>query len=235
MEMIMDINLVKVNLDFIRNGGHIEIKSRKSHQSTTHITQSNLTNNRIHEKIVTIFSENIYTYNGEFFRTGLSTKEVGCTHFLDLFSACTNLNTRNLLAKLLHKKLKEIESSTGRFDFIAVPKLGNTLLVDALCQFSKKPLLIVRTKPKSIKFKYPVEGNIQSGKNVLLVDDIGSDGKFIYDAILVLRECGARVDVVICIVNRTDGDAEKILNAHDLSYYYVYNLNDAILQKVTRG
>ena len=223
-----------LNLDigsFFRNFELSKSSFSKVHKKHAAVfPQSHLTSNKEHQRVSAIFCENTHKYDGNSSKTGL-VSDVGCSHFLDLFSACTKANTRNILCSILHKRIKEIEALLYRFDFIAVPKEGNVLLADALCQCSGKPILIVRSKP--IRFDYPFEGDFQAGKNVLIVDDIGSDGNFLLNHILTLRKFGAKVNAAICLVNRTDGNAEKILTDNKLSYYYLYSLNDDILQRAT--
>ena len=98
-----------------------------------------------------------------------------------------------------------------------------------MSKLSNKPLLVVRQK--AIRFDCSIEGYLQTGNNVLIVDVIGSDGKFIYDVVLTLRKHGAKVQSVMCLVNRTDGNVEKVLFDNKLSYYYLYSLNDEIFQR----
>lgn len=167
------------------------------------------------------------------FNTGLFSK-VTASVFLDLFSACTDLNNRSILAESLSNKVKELENQLSiTFDCVAVPKEGNVLLGDRVARMLSLPLVVVRSG-KAIRFGYPLEGNMSPGWSVILVDDISSDGRFLKTCITRLRKYGAVVGHCFCVFERTDGNTSELLSDLNVKLHHIRQINDEDLLSLAR-
>ena len=80
----------------------------------------------------------------------------------------------------------------------------------ALTEGSNLPGFFVREKPKEHGTERVVEGVLAPGVDVVIVDDVITEGKSAYKAILGAEEQGARVVHVFILVDREEGGAEFI-------------------------
>ncbi|HEY3059747.1 MAG TPA: orotate phosphoribosyltransferase [Chloroflexota bacterium] len=91
---------------------------------------------------------------------------------------------------------------------LAGPVLGAVPLVTALALETDLPSLLVRTdKPKDYGTAKAIEGSLERGDRVMLIEDIVTTGGAALAAISALREAGAEVLGAVCVVDREEGGA----------------------------
>jgi orotate phosphoribosyltransferase len=89
---------------------------------------------------------------------------------------------------------------------VAGPVLGAVPLVTALSLASELPMLIVRTESaKEYGTAKQIEGVLQAGERVVLVEDVVTTGGAALAAVQVLREAGADVLAALAVVDREEG------------------------------
>lgn len=117
-----------------------------------------------------------------------------------------------LLAQLsLETLAKENLDAIGGLEMGAVPISG---AVAAMSWISGKPLpnFFVRKKPKEHGAKLLVEGLIKgetlAGKTVAIVEDVTTTGESALKAAVAAQESGAKVSLVLTIVDRQEGATE---------------------------
>jgi orotate phosphoribosyltransferase len=89
---------------------------------------------------------------------------------------------------------------------VAGPVLGAVPLVTALSLVSELPMLIVRTESaKEYGTAKQIEGVLQAGERVVLVEDVVTTGGAALAAVQVLRDAGAEVLVALAVVDREEG------------------------------
>ena len=93
--------------------------------------------------------------------------------------------------------------------------LGAVPLVAATSVASDTPYVIVRKKQKGYGTGNLVEGRLEDGEEVLLLEDIATTGGSALDAALALRDAGAVVERVLVVVDREEG-ARETLAEHGL-------------------
>ena len=130
------------------------------------------------------------------------------------------------------------------FDSIVSVPTGGLVIASALAIETVKPLIYVRSKPKEYGTSKSVEGKIQDGMKVLMIDDVATTGGSVVNAIKSLREANIKVTDAYVIVNRMEGADEalkeqgvkmhSILNVMQITQVlYEQNLvDDSVLQKV---
>jgi orotate phosphoribosyltransferase len=87
-----------------------------------------------------------------------------------------------------------------------------------------KPLIYVRTKPKEHGTSKSIEGKIEQGMKVLMIDDVATTGGSMINSIKLLKEAGTVVTDAYVIMNRLEG-AEKMLESEGVK---IHQLTDII-------
>lgn len=113
----------------------------------------------------------------------------------------------DILAELGRRFAEKVSPATTR---IAGAELGGIALAAAASLAAGKPFVIVRNKKKDYGTSKPIEGAIQAGDVVLLVEDIATTGGQVLEAAAVLKEAGARVEKIVAVVDRQEGARENI-------------------------
>jgi orotate phosphoribosyltransferase len=112
---------------------------------------------------------------------------------------------------------------------IAGPELGAVALAAAASLASRLPFFIVRNAKKDYGTSKTIEGKLEPGEKVVLVEDIVTTGGQVIEAIKNIRAAGAQVVKVIVALDRLEGGRENILReAEGVAY-------EAILTKEDMG
>jgi len=94
---------------------------------------------------------------------------------------------------------KTIEQKFGKPDVIAGVATGAIGIGALVAEHLGLPFVYVRPEPKSHGRQNQIEGFLQSGQNVVVVEDLISTGKSSLNAVLALKEAGANVKGMIAI------------------------------------
>lgn len=98
------------------------------------------------------------------------------------------------------------------FDYIASVPTSGLVIASALAIETVKPLIYIRQKPKDYGTASLIEGKIPKGSKVVLVDDVGTTGHSLLDAVRALKDAKIEVDSAFVIVNRLEGARENLEN-----------------------
>jgi orotate phosphoribosyltransferase len=96
---------------------------------------------------------------------------------------------------------------------IAGPELGAVALAAAASLASRVPFFIVRNAKKDYGTAKAIEGKLEKGDRVVLVEDIVTTGGQVVEAIKNITEAGAVVTKVIVALDRLEGGRDNILAA----------------------
>ncbi|MEE8169167.1 MAG: orotate phosphoribosyltransferase [Phycisphaerae bacterium] len=99
---------------------------------------------------------------------------------------------------------------TERTTRIAGAELGGVAPAAAVSLACGRPFVIVRNKKKDYGTARPIEGRLNPGDVVLLVEDVATTGGQILEAAAVLTEAGATIERIIAIVDRQEGARANI-------------------------
>ena len=105
---------------------------------------------------------------------------------------------------------RRIPAGTQR---IAGPELGAVALAAAASLASRIPFFIVRNAKKDYGTSKTIEGKLNSGESVVLVEDIVTTGGQVIEAIKNITDAGGKISKVIVAVDRLEGGKENILAA----------------------
>lgn len=98
-------------------------------------------------------------------------------------------------------------------DRVAGPELGAVALASAVSLQTNLPFVIVRKKVKGYGTDRAVEGELQPGERVMVVEDIVSTGTEAIRAAQRLRELDVTVEGILAVIDRQQGGAENVEEA----------------------
>jgi orotate phosphoribosyltransferase len=92
-------------------------------------------------------------------------------------------------------------------------EMGGIPIATVLCQITGLPALFVRKEAKPYGTRKLAEGRSVDGKKLLIVEDVVTTGGQIIQSAQALRQRGAVVEDVVCVVDREAGGKENLANA----------------------
>jgi orotate phosphoribosyltransferase len=95
-------------------------------------------------------------------------------------------------------------------EILAGLEMGGIPIATALSLETDLPVIFVRKEAKSYGTCKLAEGQDFNGRNVLVIEDVVTTGGAIVDGVRALREQGARIDTVLCVIDREAGGPEKL-------------------------
>lgn len=114
-------------------------------------------------------------------------------------------------------------------DRLAAPELGAVLLGGAVMLQTELPLVIVRKETKEYGTSKAIEGVLEKGDRVCLIEDVLTTGGEAIKAAARLRELGAEVVRLIAVLDREEGAAEAIAAA-GIEYQPLFRKSDLPLE-----
>jgi orotate phosphoribosyltransferase len=106
-----------------------------------------------------------------------------------------------LLARVADAMVELVPADT---ELLGGLELGGVPIVTVLSSRTGLPALFVRKKAKEYGTCKLAEGPDVAGRRVTLVEDVITTGGAVRDASRALRAAGARVDVVVCAIDRSE-------------------------------
>lgn len=125
------------------------------------------------------------------------------------------------LDKYLFETQPDILAELGRLfaeraqdaDVIAGAELGGVPLAAAASMAAGKPFVIIRSGKKDYGTAKQLEGQLDAGSRVLLVEDVATTGGQVLEAAKILTDAGATVTKIVCTIDRMEGARENIESA----------------------
>jgi orotate phosphoribosyltransferase len=127
------------------------------------------------------------------------------------------------------KMIKALQSSISEkigfdnFDCIASVPTSGLVIASALAIETVKPLIYIRQKPKDYGTENVIEGKIAEGSKILLVDDVGTTGLSLLNAIKVLKASKLVVTDAFTIINRFEG-ARELLSSENVRLFEITDI-----------
>lgn len=110
-----------------------------------------------------------------------------------------------LIGKIILDKIKSL-----KVDAVGGLTLGADPITGAVVTLSDIPGFIVRKKAKEHGTGQKIEGLIEKGWNVVIVEDVATTGASALQAIQAAEAIGAKVVKVISVVDREEGAVEAL-------------------------
>jgi orotate phosphoribosyltransferase len=89
---------------------------------------------------------------------------------------------------------------------LGAPEGAAMLLVAAVALETDRPVVVVRKEAKEYGTRARIEGTLEPGSRVALVEDVSTTGHQVRRAAEALREAGATVEVIVLAIDRGGGD-----------------------------
>jgi orotate phosphoribosyltransferase len=90
-----------------------------------------------------------------------------------------------------------------------------------------KPFIYVRKEPKAYGTNKMIEGFLEQGSKVIIIDDVATTGTSVSSAVEILRANGGIVEDVVALVDRHEG-AEDKLKKMGVKLSAVTGINDIV-------
>jgi orotate phosphoribosyltransferase len=98
-------------------------------------------------------------------------------------------------------------------DALAGLELGGVPLATICSQFCELPTLFVRKQAKSYGTCRLAEGGVVKGQRLAIIEDVITSGGQVIESAGALREQGAEIAVVLCVIDREAGGRENLARA----------------------
>lgn len=136
------------------------------------------------------------------------------TYYLDKYLFSTRPDVLRELAVLFAERIGSFEALRGiKVQRLAGAELGGIPLVTAASLVTELPCVFVRNKKKDYGTAKQLEGAIEAGDNILVIEDVATTGGQALEAVEVLRKAGAKVLGVIATIDRQEGARENVEKA----------------------
>jgi orotate phosphoribosyltransferase len=136
------------------------------------------------------------------------------------------LSHPQLLTVITNYMIFKIKEQTIAFDRIASVPLGSVPFASVVASKMDVPSIMIRDKAKTHGNKRMFEGVINVDDNVLLIEDVITTGASVIETITKIRNRGANVVGVMCILDRQEGGVENIAyNFSDIPVYSMFTVS----------
>ena len=129
------------------------------------------------------------------------------SYYIDIKKASTNPKVLYLISQLMAMKMQDLNL---RPDRIAGVVLGAVPLAAALSLATGVPYVMIRKEKKDHGTGKLIEGDLEAGDKVLVVEDVITTAGSSIKAIETLRASGAVVTDVISVIDREGGGKENL-------------------------
>lgn len=93
---------------------------------------------------------------------------------------------------------------------LAGAELGGIPLVAAASMATGKPMVLVRNQKKDYGTAKQIEGRLDAGDRLLIVEDIATTGGQVLEAAKTLQSLGATITKIVAVIDRQEGARENI-------------------------
>jgi orotate phosphoribosyltransferase len=133
------------------------------------------------------------------------------SYYLDKYLFSTRPEVLAPLAELFAERIAAIEARSGQtVQRLAGAELGGIPLVTAASLRTGLPSLFIRNAKKDYGTAKQLEGKLERGDRVVLLEDVATTAGQALEAVTVLRDLGANVLAVIATIDRQEGASENM-------------------------
>ena len=128
-------------------------------------------------------------------------------YYLDKYRFETQPDVLAALGRMLADRV------TVNTDRIAGAELGAVPLAAAAGMAANKPFVFIRNQKKDYGTAKQIEGVLNAGENVMIVEDVLTTGGQVLEAVKTLREAGAKIERIVAVIDRMEGARDNIEKA----------------------
>ena len=130
-------------------------------------------------------------------------------YYLDKYLFSTRPEVLRQLGVLFRQRIDQLRDAY-RIDRLAGAELGGIPLVTAASLETGLPCVFVRNKKKDYGTAKQLEGVLNKGDGIVIVEDVATTGGQALEAAGVLKEAGASVLAIIATIDRQEGARENV-------------------------
>ncbi len=119
----------------------------------------------------------------------------------------------DVLAALAERFAGRVAEVAGGVDRLAGAELGGIPIVSATSISADIPAVLIRNQKKGYGTAKQVEGALNPGDRVVILEDIATTGGQVLEAAQTLTEMGAKIVKIIAVIDRQEGARENIESA----------------------
>lgn len=131
-------------------------------------------------------------------------------YYLDKYLFSTRPEVLRQLGELFASRIRSLNPSPVR---LAGAELGGIPLVTVASLHTGLPCIFVRNQKKEYGTAKQLEGVLNPGDRVVIVEDVATTGGQALEAADVLRKAGAQVLAIIATIDRQEGARENVEKA----------------------
>ncbi len=135
------------------------------------------------------------------------------SYYLDKYLFETRPEILRPLAKEFASRLDALRKQGHRVDRLAGAELGGIPLVTAAALEIGLPTILIRNQKKDYGTAKQMEGKLEKGERVVMLEDVATTGGQALEAVKVLKDAGAEVVAVIAVIDRQEGARENFEKA----------------------
>ena len=136
------------------------------------------------------------------------------SYYLDKYLFSTRPEILKQLAQLFAQRINTIQSDTGlTVTRLAGAELGGIPLVTATSMETGLPAIFIRNQKKDYGTAKQLEGALEQGDNVIILEDVSTTGGQTLEAAATLKQAGAHILAIITTIDRQEGARENIEQA----------------------
>ena len=128
-------------------------------------------------------------------------------YYLDKYRFETQPDVLAELGKLLADRV------TAHTTRIAGAELGAVPLAAAAGMAANKPFVFIRNQKKDYGTAKQIEGVLEAGDHVMIVEDVLTTGGQVLEAVKTLQDAGATIERIVAVIDRLEGARENIQKA----------------------
>src|SRR3954471_9989071 len=125
-------------------------------------------------------------------------------YYLDKYRFETQGDVLEALGKMF------AERAGPHVDRIAGAELGAVPLAAATSIYSGKPCVFIRNQKKDYGTAKQVEGVLNAGETVMVVEDVLTTGGQVLESCKVLTEMGVKIDRIVSVIDRMEGARQNL-------------------------
>lgn len=139
------------------------------------------------------------------------------SYYIDIKKASTNPKVLKIIAEIMAEEVSKLDYVP---DKIAGVVLGSVPLAAALALETGIPYIMIRKEKKDHGTGKLIEGELNQGDRVIVVEDVITTAGSSMNAIDVIRKAGGKVTDVISVIDRQGGGSKNLssisVNLHPL-------------------
>ncbi|MDP3066994.1 MAG: orotate phosphoribosyltransferase [Methanobacteriaceae archaeon] len=126
-------------------------------------------------------------------------------YYVDMKKAITDPQILSQIGKMIASKI-----AGSKVDKVAGPALGAVPIATAVSLASGIPMLMIRKSKKGYGTSKLIEGDLEDGDQVVVVEDVTTTGNSLLKAVNAVKDNGGMVVRALVAVDREEGATENL-------------------------